>query len=190
LAHRQASYQAYIYNAVGEISYLLVETPMLSTVPTYKYATIIATGEIESGSTYALTDFKWAINNGALAHNVSDAQINSVGFTVNGAGTMNDADTKWGSGYQWSDIDAANDNTLFTYAHDNIESVEEVHLYVYQLDHGPKHLKIILHNFSQNPTMDQIINSGQDFKMYYSDTSEYVNETNKFTYGYTSSNGN
>jgi len=38
--------------------------------------------------------------------------------------------------------------------------------------------------------MDQIINSGQDFKMYYFDTSEYVNETNKFTYGYTSSNGN
>jgi hypothetical protein len=38
--------------------------------------------------------------------------------------------------------------------------------------------------------MDQIMNSGQDFKMYYSDTSGYVNETNKFTYGYTSYTGN
>jgi len=170
------------------ISYNPVDPP----APTYSYATIIATGIIEgiNPGAYALTDFKWAINNGVLAHNVSDAQINSVDFDIRGAGTMNDADTEWDSAYQWSPIDEANDNTLFTYAHDNIETVEEVHLYVYQRDHGPEHLKIILHNFSQNPTMDQIINSGQDIKIYYSDTSEYVNETNKFTYGYTSSNGN
>jgi len=149
--------------------------------PYYSYATVIAKGT--SNTTIDLNDFQcsiWTNNGRVLEYPPTAAKINIEGYESvtrsTESGLLIDGSD---DGYTWTNTSINTYNTLLTFSIDEILEVDGITLKGAVV---PDDLIIMIHNWHDNPTKEEIENENHNVKYIYSDTTMFDNETGHFTY--------
>jgi len=130
-----------------------------------------------------LNDFQcniWTNNGRVLEYPPTAVKINIEGYESvtrsDESGLLIDGSD---NGYTWSNTSINTYNTLFTFSIDEILEVDGITLKGAVVHDD---LIIMIHNWNDNPTKEEIENENHNVKYIYSDTTMFDNETKHFTY--------